>query len=81
MRIPNGLLIFNDLRWRGFWMTRWCEQARPEALAAMFAELFILARQGVLWTPIEQVFPLGQIESALIRAADGRRSGKILLRP
>lgn len=81
MRIPNGLLIFQDLRWRGFWMTRWYEQARPEAVAAMFAELFEMARQGALWAPVEQVFPLEQIEPALIRAAEGRRSGKILLRP
>lgn len=81
MRIPNGLLIFQDLRWRGFWMTRWYEQARPEAVAAMFAELFSMARQGALWTPVEQVFPLEQIEAALTRAAEGRRSGKILLRP
>lgn len=81
MRIPNGLLIFQDLRWRGFWMTRWYEQARPETVAAMFAELFEMARQGALWTPVEQVFPLEQIEAALTRAAEGRRSGKILLRP
>jgi NADPH:quinone reductase-like Zn-dependent oxidoreductase len=62
-------------------MTRWYEQARPETVAAMFAELFEMARQGALWTPVEQVFPLELIEPALIRAAEGRRSGKILLRP
>jgi NADPH:quinone reductase-like Zn-dependent oxidoreductase len=62
-------------------MTRWYEQARPEAVEALFGALFSLARQGILHTPVEQVFPLEQIEAALISAAGSRRSGKILLRP
>jgi trans-2-enoyl-CoA reductase len=81
LRIPNALLIFRDLCCRGFWMTRWYEQARAEAVVALFGALFSLARQGILHTPVEKVFPLEQIEAALIQAAGSRRSGKILLRP
>jgi mitochondrial enoyl-[acyl-carrier protein] reductase / trans-2-enoyl-CoA reductase len=80
VRIPNGLLIFKDLRWRGFWVTRWYQRASPEAQAAMFAELFAWTRSGVIHSPIEQVYELEQITAALERAQQGHRNGKIVLR-
>lgn len=80
LRIPNGLLIFQDLAWRGFWVTRWFEQASETKRAAVFAELFELTRSGVIRTPIEAVYPLSQIKEALMHAAKPMRSGKILLR-
>lgn len=80
LRIPNGLLIFQDLTWRGFWVTKWFEQASDVHRAAVFEELFALARAGVIRTPIEAVYPLSQIKDALAHAAKSMRSGKILLR-
>ncbi|MDQ3623878.1 MAG: zinc-binding dehydrogenase, partial [Verrucomicrobiota bacterium] len=79
LRVPNGLLIFKDLRWRGFWITAWYDHAGPETLEAMFAELFALAQRGVLHTPVERIFPIEQAAEALARAQEGGRSGKILL--
>jgi trans-2-enoyl-CoA reductase len=80
LRIPNGLLIFQDLAWRGFWVTRWSEQATPAARAGLFAELFALARPGVIHTPVEAIHPLADITAALGHAQQSRRSGKVLLR-
>jgi trans-2-enoyl-CoA reductase len=80
LRIPNGLLIFQDVVWRGFWVTRWYEHASEEQRAALFAELFELARCGVIKTPVEAVYPLAQIGEALEHAARPMRAGKILLR-
>ncbi|KNC50839.1 trans-2-enoyl-CoA reductase [Thecamonas trahens ATCC 50062] len=37
--LPTGLLIFNDIEARGFWMTRWIESASSEAKHAMYAQL------------------------------------------
>jgi trans-2-enoyl-CoA reductase len=79
IRIPNGLLIFKNLSFRGFWVTQWFRDASAEARDAMFAELFELAQSGRLNTPVDQVFPLEEINAALKRADEGGRSGKVLL--
>ena len=78
LRIPNGLLIFQDLRWRGFWISQWYRTAPAEAVAAMFAELFTLAQSGVLHAPVERIYPLAEAAAALAHAAQSGRSGKIL---
>ena len=78
LRIPNGLLIFQDLRWRGFWISRWYRHASPDATRAMFAELFELAQRGLLHAPVERVYPLAEASAALAHAAQAQRSGKIL---
>ena len=78
LRIPNGLLIFKDLRWRGFWISQWYRHAPPHARAAMFAELFDLMQRGVLHAPVERVYPLAEATAALTHAAQAGRAGKIL---
>jgi len=78
LRIPNGLLIFKDLRWRGFWISQWYREASLESEAAMFAELFDLAKRGVLHTPVERVYPLSEAVAAIQHAAKSQRVGKIL---
>jgi trans-2-enoyl-CoA reductase len=80
LKIPNGQLIFNDIAWRGFWVTRWYQHASAAARAALFAELFELARKGVVKTPVEAVYPLAEISQALTHAQQSKRSGKVLLR-
>lgn len=80
VRIPNGLLIFKDLRIRGFWVTRWYHEASRDARDAMLGELFALARDGRLHTPIERMFPLEDAQTALKRAMEGGRAGKVLFK-
>ncbi len=79
VRIPNGMLIFGDLRLRGFWVTRWYEAAEREEAGAMLGGLFELAKRGVLQTPVERAYPLELLSEALERAREGGRSGKVLL--
>ncbi len=78
MRISNGDLIFRDLSFRGFWVSRWYRQATHAARLAMFEEIFILAREGQLHTPVEAVFPLEKAKEAIEAASQGKRGGKIL---
>jgi trans-2-enoyl-CoA reductase len=78
LRIPNGLLIFKDLRWRGFWLTRWYQNASREERDAMFASLVPLLQSGKLKTKIEKTYPLSQAKEAIARALEGKRDGKIL---
>ncbi len=78
LRIPNGLIIFKDLRWRGFWISQWYREADREAQAGMFAQLFVLAKRGLLHTPVERIYPLSEAVAAVRHAAQSQRSGKIL---
>jgi mitochondrial enoyl-[acyl-carrier protein] reductase / trans-2-enoyl-CoA reductase len=80
LRIRNGLLIFQDIAWRGFWVTRWYEQVTAEQRQSLFTELFELIRRGVIRTPVEATYPLAQISAALEHAARPMRGGKVLLR-
>ena len=80
LRIPNGLLIFKDLRWRGFWLTRWYQNAGREERDAMFASLVPLLLNGKLKSKIEKTYPLTQAKEAIARALEGKRDGKILFR-
>jgi trans-2-enoyl-CoA reductase len=79
LELPNGLLIFKDLRLRGFWLTRWFRQASAEERSAMLREITALAGTGVLRSQIAATFPLSQPSAALAAAAADRRPGKVLL--
>ncbi|MDD5349752.1 MAG: 2-enoyl thioester reductase domain-containing protein [Chthoniobacteraceae bacterium] len=79
MKIPTGLLIFKDIRFLGFWMTRWYQSATEADARAMYAELLGMAREGAFKTPIDRVYPVTEIQEAVTRALQGGRAGKVLL--
>ena len=78
LKIPNGLLIFKDLRFRGIWINKWYDNATlPERMEA-FHPLFAMAKRGLLKTKVEKSYPLSQAKAAVAHAAQGKRSGKII---
>jgi trans-2-enoyl-CoA reductase len=79
VRLDNGLLIFRDIRCRGFWVSDWYRRAPRVDSATMFAELQALVRAGKFRVPIEQTYPLRQTHAALAHASRDQRTGKILL--
>src|SRR5581483_4699160 len=80
LRIPNGLLIFKDLRWRGFWVTQWYRTASHEDIHSMFKHLCPLVARGNLHSKIEQFYAIDDALAAVKHAQQSRRTGKILLR-
>jgi trans-2-enoyl-CoA reductase len=80
LKVPNGLLIFQDIAWRGFWITRWYQRVGEAAGNALLAELAALAARGIIATPVEAIYPLEQITTAIAHAQRAQRGGKILLR-
>lgn len=78
LKIPNGFLIFRDLVFRGFWLTRWLREAVPGDRDAMFGEIFRLAAAGCFAPRVAADFPLKDVSSAVSRAMQG--GGKVLLR-
>ena len=78
LRIPNGLLIFKDLRFRGIWINKWYDNATQQQRMDAFRPLFDMAKRGLLQTKVEKSYPLSEAKAAVAHAAQGKRSGKII---
>ena len=78
LKIPNGLLIFKDLRFRGIWINKWYDNATPAQRMEAFQHLFEMAKRGLLQTKVEKAYPLSEAKAAVAHAARGQRSGKII---
>jgi NADPH:quinone reductase-like Zn-dependent oxidoreductase len=81
LTIPNGLLIFRDIQVRGLWVTRWIENARPEEIHGVYANLAARVTAGKLMQPVDSTFPLESYRDALARLEATERSGKVLFVP
>src|SRR6266403_3726028 len=56
LKIPNGLLIFKDLRFRGIWINKWYDNATKQERIEAFEALFEMAKRGLLKTKIEKSY-------------------------
>src|SRR5262249_36451612 len=79
LKIPTGLLIFKDLRFRGIWINKWYDNATPAERTKAFRTIFEIARSGRIQTKIEKAYPLSEVKTAVAHAARGKRNGKIIL--
>jgi trans-2-enoyl-CoA reductase len=80
LTLPNGLLIFKNLHFTGFWVNKWYEQATARQRSETFARIFELAHRGLLETKVERAYSLGEFAEAVARASEGKRGGKIVFR-
>jgi trans-2-enoyl-CoA reductase len=78
LTLPNGLLIFKNLKFTGFWVNKWYERASAAERDETFERLIEFARRGLLQTKIERSYLLGDFRAAIERASEGKRAGKIL---
>jgi trans-2-enoyl-CoA reductase len=78
LKIPNGLLIFKDLRFRGIWINKWYNNATMQERMDTFRPLFEMAKRGLLKTKVEKSYPLSEMKNAVAHAAQGKRGGKII---
>ena len=81
LTVPNGLLIFKDLRIRGLWITRWIESASPAELQEVYGKLADHMASGRLSMPVDSTYRLDEIADALRKLAGTERAGKLLLIP
>ncbi len=79
LKIPNGLLIFQNLTFCGFWLRRWKENSPAAEIPTTYATLANLLHRGILHTPVQQILPLSEAPAALTAAMQDKRTGKILL--
>ncbi|MEY2490219.1 MAG: hypothetical protein QOC70_2161 [Verrucomicrobiota bacterium] len=78
MCLPNGMLIFKNLRFTGFWVNKWYDGATPAQRSETFTPLFEMAQRGRLRTKVEKTYPISEAKAAVAHASQGKRGGKIV---
>ena len=81
MQISSGDLIFKQATVKGFWASVVNKEMPAERKKALFVELLTLATQKKLILPVEGVFSFDEIKTAALKATQGARQGKVLLKP
>ncbi len=76
--MPNGMLIFKNLKFTGFWVNKWYEAATAAQRAETFAPLFEMAKRGQLHTRVERTYSLAEAPAAVQHAMRDQRAGKIV---
>ncbi len=78
---PNAALIFKDISFKGFWMSRWSrENLQTTARREMLDELIKIILAGDLKAPVHQMISFAEYEKALEGATDfkGFSGGKYI---
>src|SRR6202022_668955 len=65
LKIPNGLLIFKDLRFRGIWINKWYDRANMQQRMDAFRPLFEMSKRGLLRAKVEKAYPLSEAKAAV----------------
>ncbi len=81
LTLPNGLLIFRDLQFRGLWVSRWIENAPACEINHVYTRLAHLVAEGKIVHRIDATYPLHAYQEALVRLDAPERSGKVLFTP
>jgi trans-2-enoyl-CoA reductase len=76
-----AMAIFNDIRIRGFWLSKWFEKAGAEEIQAAFGQVIPLIASGALKANVDSRFTVSEIKQAVTRAAQRGRKGKVLIVP
>lgn len=76
-----AITIFNDVRVRGFWLSKWYETSSAEEKQAAFAKVIPLVASGALKADVDSRFSVADVKQAVSRAAAGGRKGKVLIVP
>lgn len=79
--VDAGMLIFNDLKVRGFWLMTWFRTADMATRMALYGELTKAVLGGTLHAPVAKHFSLEEVQEAAKFSWAGERSGKVMLAP
>jgi len=78
--LAPGTIVFNDLRIRGFWLTRYLSNASHDTTETFYRRLSELSASGRLVAKIDSVFCADDIRSAVRRACQAGLDGKVIVR-
>ncbi|MEM7739134.1 MAG: zinc-dependent alcohol dehydrogenase family protein [Deinococcota bacterium] len=80
-QINEGLIIFNDLKIRGFWLLPWIQNASAQEKARVYNELTQDVIAGRLHANVAARYSLDQVTDAVQAYSTAGRDGKILFAP
>lgn len=80
LKIPNKYLIFKDLEIRGYWLSRWLDEAPHHEIRTVLQPLADLMRKGIIKLPVDTIYPVADFQQAITHALEGGRNGKIILK-
>ncbi|KAJ3193047.1 mitochondrial 2-enoyl thioester reductase [Irineochytrium annulatum] len=80
--LPASLLIFNDLQFRGFWMSRWYSHCSEEERATMTRDILDLSVAGKFKEPWHTTISWGnggeeEVGPRIVGAVDAALGGKV----
>lgn len=70
LTIPNSALIFKDIAFHGFWVSRWTKEHTLEERQKMYSDLFQLMGTGQFAPPSHRFISLDEYKEAMIQLAD-----------
>ena len=78
---PTRYLIFNDIRLRGFWVSKWYATAPREEILALHNEVFTFMENAKIAVDVAASYPLEDWQKALEDSQAAGKTGKILFKP
>ena len=63
VKIPNGMLIFKNLNFTGFWVNKWYDRVSTAERDATFERLFDMARRELLHTTVEAIYTFDEAKA------------------
>lgn len=79
--LPRSAPIYRGVSLTGFMLGRFLAKRSLKEIRALYADLAAQIMSGYLNAPVEKVYPIEDIKTALARADQGERAGKILVAP
>jgi len=79
--VPRGALSNNGVKLVGFTLGRFLGTRSLPQIREIYADLGRKIVDGYLSAPVEKVYPIDDISSALVHAQRGERTGKVLIAP
>ncbi len=80
IKVPNKFLIFKRITIHGLWVTKWIAENDRLAVDAAYTQLAEWVSAGKLVQPIDTIYPLAEIKSAMKHALQAKKSGKVMLK-
>lgn len=80
-QVSPGTFVFRDLTLRGFWLAQWFRKATPQQQMALYGDLAKRIASGELHARVHATYDVDHIREAVAAAAEGARSGKIVVTP
>lgn len=77
--VDTRLTVFHGITVEGFWMPRSIARASSDVLAGLAEQAMDVLRAGDIVIPIAHRYSLDDISTAVARAAQGGRGGKVLV--